>query len=197
MKKVLLCYFGNFLCYDFNSSKIFVEESIESERIDKVELGVFYHKGNILREITKKKYDKIVIFGMRGDIKKPSFEQYAKNEMKHIRNPIYRFICNIYLYYLNIRKVNFTSKKQISEKFFKIFQIEKSKEKIIKLRSECPVISGLDISQDAGNYVCNYTMWVVEKFLKKYQKDTEFYFIHLPYSIKSQDKKKLQQFIED
>lgn len=50
----------------------------------------------------------------------------------------------------------------------------------IPLSLEMPVLEGCVLSHDAGTYVCNYSMWVIENWCK--ENKSKFGFIHVPFN---------------
>ena len=195
MKKILVAGFGDFLDKDFNSSKIFLNIIPNSTNIIKHIFNVGYFKNDFIKSIKNNDLDKIIFFGMNTDISKSRFELIAKNEMITLKNPIYRFIGTVYSHWLKLFNKNLKISKQISEDKLIILPIYKNYSNEIKLKSKVSKFKNLDISKNAENYVCNYSMYVVENYLRDNNLDIEFYFIHLPPKLSRVQEEDLLEFI--
>ena len=195
MKTTLVAAFGNFLQCDINSSKEFLEELPDSKNITKFILPVGYFKNDFIKPIKKIKPERIILIGMDDYSKNLQFEIIAKNAKITFKNPIRRFITTLYSYWLRLNNKNFRTTKPIPKELLTIVPIEMNKPLEIKLHSKPPQIAGIKISKNAGNYICNYSMWVIENYLICNKQKTEFYFIHIPQKLNTKQKKNLMKFV--
>lgn len=192
MKITLVMAFGEFLHFNFNSAKEFLEKLPESPQLIKKILPVGYFKHDILKPIKEYKPERIIILGMNEDIKAPRFEMVAKNLRVVLKNPFYRFFASIYGYWLKWNGQNIKIKNPISKEKLTELPIDKNAINEIQLHTKIPRVEGIGISRDAGNYVCNYAMWVVEKFIPE---NIAFYFVHLPPKLEDNHEEELSKFI--
>jgi pyrrolidone-carboxylate peptidase len=195
MKTTLVIAFGNFLENDFNSSKEFLNEIPLENRFIKKVLPVGYFKSEFIKPIKKYQPDKIIFLGMHKSRKIPNFEVVAKNHRITLKNSFYRFIITIYSYYLKWNNKNLQINKPISKEKLIVIPIQKNKPSKITLHSKPPTFKEIGISKESGNYVCNYSMWVVENYIKSHNLNIEFFFIHLPPKLTQAQKKELLKFI--
>jgi len=195
MKITLITAFGDFLQNDCNSSKEFLKEISESNNIHKVILPVGYFRNDFIKPIKKYSPNKLIFLGMDNSIKKPKFETIAKNRLVTLKNPLFRFFLMIYVCWLKLNNKNLRIKKEISKKLLIELPIERNKEQEICLHTIPPKLKEITISNDAGNFVCNYSMWVVENYIRHNKLDTDFYFIHLPLKLNNKQKQELIRFI--
>lgn len=194
MKKTLVAGFGDFLTSDTNSSEEFIKQLPDNKKLTKILLPAGYFKKSLIKPIKKNKPQKVVFLGMHEGRKKPMFEVVANNRKITLKKPVYRFGISMYSHVLRVLKKNLRIKKEPSKKDLIILPIEKKGPQTIKLQSKPPK-KGIGLSMDAGYFVCNYAMWIVERFLRKQSKDVEFYFIHIPKKLSSAQKKMLEEFI--
>jgi pyrrolidone-carboxylate peptidase len=199
MNKTLVTAFGDFLEYDFNSTKKFLNEIPDKNGLIKMILPVGYFKNEFVKPVKKYRPKRIIFLGMENSAKNPKFETIAKNEMKTLKNPFYRFVGTAYSYYLKWNNKNLRIKKSFSKKtlsrLLTVIPIQKDKPKQITLHSNPPKLKQIKISKYAGNYVCNYSMWVTENYIKEHNLPIEFFFIHIPPKLNKAQKQELFNFI--
>jgi pyrrolidone-carboxylate peptidase len=191
----LVTGFGSFLTEDKNSTEEIISQLPKKEYIVKKILPVGYFKKDILKHIKKYKPTKIVFLGMHPTRKNPMFEIIAKNEQITLKNKLYRFIVKMYSFYLKWNKKNLRIEKPISKEKLTIIPIQKNKKKKIILKTNPPENKTIGISENAGNYVCNYAIWIVENYVQKNNLDTKFYFIHIPKKLTTLQKEEVKKFI--
>jgi pyrrolidone-carboxylate peptidase len=197
MGKTLVTAFGNFLYNNTNSTQEFLKEIPKNKNVIKHVFHVGYFKNDFIRPIKKYKPEKIIFMGMNGNIKSPRFETIAKNEMLTLKNPLYRSVGTIYIYWLKWNDKNLRIRKPINRDILTTIPISKHKPKQIKLKTKPSDFKEIDISKDAGNYVCNYSMWIVENYLRENRIKADFYFIHLPPKLTKSQKRTLLNFIQN
>lgn len=197
MNKTLVTAFGDFLENDVNSTEEFLKEMPESCNIIKHIFPVGYFKNDFIKTIKKHQPKRVIFLGMDINAKYPKLEIIAKNEMVTLKNPIYRFIGTIYSYWLKLNGKNLRIDKPISKDLMTVFPIAKNNHKQIKLRSKVPNFKEIKISKDAGNYVCNYSMWIAENYIRENNLNIDFYFIHLPSKLTKNQKNELLKFVCD
>lgn len=195
MKKILITAFDDFLSDEINSSKTFLNDISGSENISKFIFQVGYFKKDFIKSIKKSKPQKVIFFGMDVNAKFPKIETVAKNEMIILKNSLYRFIWTSYVYWLKWNNKSYKIKKSISKDLLTVVPISKNKEKTMKLRGKIPMFKEIKVSKDAGNYVCNYSMWVVQNYIIENNLNIDFYFIHLPLKLNKKQKKELLDFV--
>lgn len=195
MKRTLVGCFGDFLTADENSSKKFVDSLPSNKQLSKVVLPVGYFRRAFLKPIKKYKPQRVIYFGMHENRAQPMFETVAKNQMVTLKKPLVRFAVNVYSHLLRLKRKNLRIKKQPSKDMLTILPISKSKERAITLHTKPPKISQIPVSKDAGYFVCNYQLWVVETFLRRHARAVEFYFIHVPAKLSASQKQALKEFV--
>ena len=195
MKKILVTAFDDFLYDKINSSKTFLNEIAESKNIFKHIFQVGYFKNDFIKLIKKSKPQKVIFFGMDVNAKFPKIETIARNEMIVLKNSIYRFVGTSYTYWLKWNNKSYKIKNSISKDLLTVVPISKNKPKKIKLKSKIPKFKEIKVSNDAENFVCNYSMWVVQNYINENNLNVDFYFIHLPPKLNKKQKKELLDFV--
>ncbi|MFC1755223.1 hypothetical protein ACFL96_17835 [Thermoproteota archaeon] len=174
--------FKPFLNYKRNSTEEFLKKIPDSNNIKKVILPVWYSKHAILRPIKKYNPSTYIILGMwQGNHIKT--ETVAKNEYLTFKNPFMRLFIRI----LSLFRINYKTDKKIPKNKLITFPIDKNKRKEIKIKP----VKGIKTSKDAGNFVCNYAIWVV----RQYKPKTNFHFIHVPENMNKTQEKRLLKII--
>ena len=125
-------------------------------------------------------------------ILQPQFETIAKNRKITLKNSVYRFVITLYSYWLKWNGKNLKTKRSFPKDKLIERPIEKGEVNHIMLHTRVPVTKAIDTLKDAGNYVCNYAMWIVERSIAK---NIEFYFIHLPPKLNNIQERDLSKFI--
>lgn len=194
MTKIVVAGFGKYLNFKHNSC-IDILSEIKKPDIIKIILPVGYFKNDFIKPLKRYTPEKYVCLGMWNG-KYSKIETIAKNEMITLKNPIARFFVQSYTYILKSFNTNLTIKKPMPKKYQKILSIEKNEPNIIKLRNQPPrSIKGLKISTNPGNFICNYMIWNVEKYLQRNNLKTKFYFIHIPEILSTKERKKILNLI--
>lgn len=195
MKKTIVTSFGDFLYHDRNSAEGFLKEIPDSINIHKQNLPVGYFKRDLIKPIKEYNPQRVIFLGMNTSIKNPQFEIVTTNNKITLKNPVYRFFVYIYSYWLKWNNKNLRVKKPIPKDKLIEIPIERNNIKEIMLHTKPPKLKGIGTSKNAGNYVCNYSMWIVENYIRKNSRDIDFYFIHLPSKISEKHKQQLLKFI--
>jgi len=197
MKITLVTAFSDFLGHDFNSTEEFLKQIPDEKGIIKQILPVGYFKNDFIKPIEKYKPHRIVFLGMHDSRKIPKFEVVAKNQKVTLKNSFHRYFLTVYSRYLKWNNKNLRVNKTIPKEKLTLIPIQKNKPRQISLNSKPPKLKHIEISNDAGAYVCNYSMWVVENYIKNNNLTVEFFFIHLPPKLTKIQKKELLKFILD
>lgn len=190
----LVTAFGPHLYFDNNSSQDLLN-SLPNKGLIKKILPVNYFKRSILRPVKKYKPDVLICLGLDENKKIPVFETVAKNEMITIKNPFFRFLVKIYSRFLWLFSRNIRIKNQPHKNKLTILKINKKHKSKIKLHTKVPKLEGIGISKDAGYFVCNYTIWIIEEYLQKNNINCNFYYIHIPQNPTTTQKKIIKDFI--
>lgn len=197
MGKTLVTAFGDFLNNDINSTQEFLKEIPENKNIIKHIFHVGYFKNEFIKPIKKHNPERIIFMGMDKKAKFPKFETIAKNEMITLKNQLYRRLVTMYTYWLKWNNKNLRIEKPINKDLLTVIPISKNKRKQIKVKTKPPNFKEIKISKDAGNYVCNYSIWIVEDYLRKNKINADFCFIHLPPKLTKNQKEELLKFIQN
>lgn len=196
-KKILIAAFSDFLDNDFNSAENLLKKIPSEENIIKQIILVGYFKKNFLKKIKKSQPEKIVFLGMHTERKIPMFETVSINHKITLKNGFLRFLLDGYVNLLKLFNKNLRVKKSPSKDILKLVPIEKKyHQKKLKLQTKPPKLEQIGISENAGYFVCNYSMWVVERFLREKNISSKFYFIHIPPKINKLQEEELIKFIK-
>ena len=190
----LVTAFGPHLYFDKNSSQELLN-SLPNKGLIKKILPVNYFKRAILRPIKKYNPETLICLGADENKKFPVFETVAKNEMVTIKNPFVRFLAIIYSHFLWLFGENLHIKKQPRKDQLTILKIDKKHKSKIRLHTKVPKLEGIGVSKDAGYFVCNYTIWVIEDYLQRNNIECNFYYIHIPQNPTTTQKKIIKDFI--
>lgn len=184
MKK-LITGFQPFLDQPHNST-LDILKQIPSRKTEI--LPVAYSK-ILLQKITKHDPDILIMLGMNEDINQPQFETVANNYLITLKNHFKRFIIHIYCSLLawqgkSIRTESLPKKNQTIKKRFAA----------TPLSLPTPPTT-FKHSTNAGHFVCNYLMHIVEQYARKHKPEMKRYFIHIPKDLNGKQKNKVLKFV--
>ena len=58
------------------------------------------------------------------------------------------------------------------------------------------VPKGFVKSTDAGNFVCNYALWVAQNYVNKKKLNTKIHMIHVPANLKKKDTAAVEEYLK-
>lgn len=194
--RVAIAAFKDYLWYDVNSAEQLLKKihAPPSTNLFKALLPVGYFKGTILKPLKKHKPDVYIILGMWNG-KYVKIESMVNNKMLILKNPFIQFAVTVYGNILRLFGRSIRTKKFIPEEELKRIPINASGPTSFLLSTQPTRIGSIRLSKDAGDFVCNYALWVVEEYLRKNKLKTEFYFLHLPEYLTKQQEQMVLSFI--
>lgn len=148
--KILIYGFKPYNRYQTNISEQVIKGVRNKKNLRKVIFPVEFSKRNFISQIGKIRPDIIIGLGQTSKGRKLKIERRAVNLKRGIDGK--------------------KSSAAILEKRARYLFVS------LKLKKN----SHSRISYNAGKYVCNYSMYVILDFLRKYRKSIKFAFIHIP-----------------
>jgi pyrrolidone-carboxylate peptidase len=191
---VIIAGFGDFLWHGRNSSEIILKKIPDQKDITKCILPVGYFKNDFIKPLKKNSVSKYVVLGMwEGTY--PKLETKGKNQHITLKNPLLRTGASAYSHILKQFGKNLRIKEPLDDKQLITKTIDKKGPKFV-LTTKIRKNPGIKISYDAGNYVCNYAIYTIARYLKKSKSETEFYFLHIPEKCTSLQEKAVLKTIQ-
>lgn len=176
--KILLGAFGPYLNQRTNSSQRLLSRiNTEDHQIKKIILPVSYKSSYFINPIKKYHPNYFILIG-NWEGKHVKIESKAHNKFITVKNPITRFLVNLYAYFSwMFFKKNLLASKLPKKKSLTYLPIEKNGPSTVRLSVTKSIKKA---SVHAGYFVCNYAMYVISRFLSENDYKTRFYFIHIP-----------------
>lgn len=151
---VMVYGFGPYRQFENNITQQIVRKLPSSRNLTKTVFPVRFHKSQFTDTLKKYRPDVVVGLGQCSSGKLLRIERRAVNKRRIQKRDKARPIV-----------------RGGSERFRTTLRLDK-----LDLGRE------MKISRDAGDYVCNFSMYVILDYLRRYQPDARFGFVHIPHN---------------